>query len=143
MRNGNGQKRAGISGNTDLLRVHFEFAHNLDGNFAPLTSGIPRSVDVAEGAVTHLLQNLQSFKPRVFGQLALCFAFFRNDALQNFGVNTLALGSSFLLVFLVGRTISRSPGLRCDVAVVASSSDRVVTVGQRGMLKWLVVYGRL
>lgn len=139
MRNGNGQKRAGMLGNTDLLGIHFEFAHNLDGNFAPLTGGIPRSVYITEGAVTHLLQNLPSFEPRVLGQLALCLAFFRNDALQNFWVDALALGGGFLLVFLVGRTISRSAGLRCDVAVVASSSDRVVTMGQRGMLQWLVV----
>lgn len=120
---GNGQKRAGLLGNTNLLGVHLKLADDLYGHLAPLSRGISCSVHVAEGAVAHLLQNLPPFKTRVLGQLALCLALFCDNALQYFWVNSLALSGSILLLLLLDRSVSRGTGLCCNVTVVASSSD--------------------
>src|SRR5690242_6924982 len=106
---GNGQKRAGLLGNTDLLGVHLKLADHLYGDLAPLSRGISCSVYVAEGAVAHLLQDRPPLETRVLGQLALCFTFFGDNAFQNFRVNPLALGGSgILLLPLLNCAVSRS-----------------------------------
>ncbi|KAF1930560.1 uncharacterized protein M421DRAFT_376779 [Didymella exigua CBS 183.55] len=139
----NGQERAGLLGNTDLLRAHLELADDLDGHLAPLPGGISCSVYVAEGAVAHLLKNLPSFKTRVLGQLALCLTFLGNNALQNLRINSLTLLGGFLLLPLIGCSVCCGSGLCCDVAVVAPSSDRIITVGSSCMMQRLVIHYRL
>lgn len=137
----NGHKRAGLLGSTNLLGVHLELADDLDGDLAPLAGGISCSVYVTEGAVAHLLKDLPSIETGVLGQFALCLALFCDNALQDFRVDSLTLGCRLLLVLVGGRSLCRSTSLGSDVAVVASSSDRVVAM--RGIGMWLVVHYRL
>ena len=65
----------GPEGRSYLICVHFEFADHFDSYFA-LCLGIPSSIDIAEGTVSHLLHEDVSFETRVFGQFALLFSFF-------------------------------------------------------------------
>ena len=64
-----------------LIRVHLEFANDFDSHFA-LVLGVPGSIDVAEGAVSHFLHENISFEPWVFGQFALLLSLFIDDLLQ-------------------------------------------------------------
>ena len=53
-----------------LIAVHFKLPHDLDRNFSVFSCGILGAIDIAKGAVTHLLDQDPSFQARVFGHLA-------------------------------------------------------------------------
>lgn len=70
-------------GNTDLLGVHLKLANDLDGNLAPLPMGVACAVDIAEGAVAHLLDQVPALEAGVAGHLALGLALLCDDALKH------------------------------------------------------------
>jgi hypothetical protein len=55
---------------TYLLAVHLVFADDLDGHLAGVALEVASAVDVAEGAIAHLLDELPPLEPRVPGKLA-------------------------------------------------------------------------
>jgi len=55
---------------TYLLAVHLVFADDLDGHLAGVALEVAGAVDVAEGAIAHLLDELPPLEPRVPGKLA-------------------------------------------------------------------------
>jgi hypothetical protein len=88
---------------------------------------ISSTVDVAESAVTHLLDQVPSLQSRVSGKLALGLTLLSNDALEHFGVDILSL--LFLLLLLVNCGTGGSTGLSSNVTVVESSSREVALSG--------------
>ena len=64
---------------THLHVIHFKFANDLDGNLAGVAGQILGPVDVAEGTVSHLLEQLPSFQAGVLGELAPRLAFLLDD----------------------------------------------------------------
>ena len=86
--------------------------------------GISCSIDVAEGAVAHLLHENESFQTRIFGHFACFFPLFSNNGVD-FGVSTLDWH------FLVPASSlgCGSSSLGSDIAVVVSRSDRIVILG--------------
>lgn len=105
---------------TNLLRVHLELADDLDGDFAPLAGGVSCAVHVAEGAITHLLDERPSVETGILGQLALGGTLLCNDAFEDLGVDLRLLGFALLLV--ASRARRRIASLGSDVAVVACAS---------------------
>jgi hypothetical protein len=73
-----------------LLVVHLEFPDDFDGHLAVLVFRIPSAVDVAEGAVTHLLDQSPPLEARVLGQLRPVLALLGDDALDDGRVVLLA-----------------------------------------------------
>jgi hypothetical protein len=86
-----------LCGRTYLVRVHLEFAHDLDRDFSSLALQIARAIDVAEGAIAHLLQQLPPFQTRVFGQLPLALVLLGNHPGQILVLDLLALCAGLLL----------------------------------------------
>lgn len=65
-----GPKQAEIIGKkTDLHIVHFEFSDNLDGDFTGISLTIPRTIHVAEGAISHFSNSSHRSKPGYLGNL--------------------------------------------------------------------------
>jgi hypothetical protein len=67
-----------------LARIHFEFPDDLDGDLAVLSLGVSSAVDVAEGSVTHLLDQSPSLQTRIFWEFASALPLLGDDALQYF-----------------------------------------------------------
>lgn len=132
-----GRKGSSTGGVTDLARVHLEFAYDFDSNLAILAIVVACSIDVAEGAVTHLLNQRPALEAGVLGQLALSFALLSHDALENCWVNVTVLGAGsgvgLVLLLLAGCAGCDISGLCSNVAVV-DGSDREVTVGSNLVL---------
>ena len=86
---------------TYLHVVHFEFANDLYGNLAGIAGQILGPVDVAEGAVSHLLEQLPSFQAGVLGELAPRLALLLDDlgdVVLVAGPGSAALGGRFGVV---------------------------------------------
>lgn len=91
---------------TYLHVVHLVLADNFDGDFAILPLSITSTVDVAEGAIAHLLQEDPSLKAGVLGELCPGGIFFGDELGEVGVVNTsaCALGGGVLLAsHLFGR----------------------------------------
>jgi hypothetical protein len=80
--------------------------------------GVSGAVDVAESAITHLLDEVPSLQSRVSGKLALGLTLLSNDALEHFGVDILS--GLFFLLLLVDSGTGGGTGLGSDIAVVNS-----------------------
>ena len=81
---------------TYLHAVHLVFADDLDGHLAGIALAVAGPVDVAEGAVAHLLDELPSLKPGVPGELAPARILLGHQA------RNVLVGYSFLGLVLVG-----------------------------------------
>jgi hypothetical protein len=66
-----------------LARIHFKFPDYLDGDLSMLPMGVSGSVHVAEGAVTHLLEQSPSLQAGVLGEFASTLSLLSHDAFQN------------------------------------------------------------
>ena len=108
-------------GSTDLLGVHLELADNLDSDLGILASGVLCAVDVAEGAVAHLLDQRPPLETWITGQLSLGLTLFRDDALEDLWINSGVFRSSIFLLLVASRPRCRIAGLRSNVAVVAGA----------------------
>lgn len=64
---------------THLHAVHFVFADDLNRDLASLTRGVTSAVDVAEGAIAHLGDELPSLEAWVSWELALARVFLGDD----------------------------------------------------------------
>lgn len=142
----NGQKGITALGHTDLTRVHFELAHNLDGDFAVLAIVVACFVDVAEGTISHLLKQRPPLEPGVLGQFALGFTLFCHDTLEHSGVDVSVLGGSsllgLLLVLVLGGASCYISSLGSDVAVV-SRADGEVSMRRNVVLVLVLVHDGL
>lgn len=129
------------TGMANLLRVHLELADDLDGDLTPLAGGISCAVDIAEGAIAHLLDQGPALQAWIPGELALGLTLLGYDTLEHLGVDLGLLGVTLLPVAHgVGGSIASLGG---DVAVVASAgADGIVAVGSGSMLQGLVAHGR-
>lgn len=91
-----------------------------------------RTVDVAEGAVAHLLEQRPALQTRIVGHLALGFPLLCHDAFQHGGVDIPVLGagssSGLLLVLVTCGARSCVSSLGSNVAIV-NGGDRVTGVG--------------
>ena len=99
--------------NTYLTLVHFKLADDFDGHLSNFPIQIARSVDVAEGAVAHLLYQLPSLQPRISWQFALALVLFRNYPLQLLLVDLLAF-----LLLLLSLMCCRIVGLRSPISLI-------------------------
>lgn len=72
---------------THLGRVHFKLAHDLDGDFAGIALQVAGAVHIAEGAVTHLFEQLPALEAAVLRQLALGLLLLGDDARESLGVD--------------------------------------------------------
>lgn len=118
-----------LCGRTYLVRVHLEFAHDLDRDFTGIALQVARAVDVAEGAIAHLLQQLPPFQARVSGQLPLALVLLGDHPGQVLVLDLLALCARLLLVragLLLG-----AGGVRGDVPGLGPPIPRVGAVGDR------------
>lgn len=93
-----------------LIGVHFELAHDLDGHLIARLS-ISCFVDIAEGAIAHLLQQDVSLETGIARELARPFSFFGYNGVD-FGVSVLNL---LVLASGIGGS---SSSLSNDIAVV-------------------------
>ena len=66
-----------------LGRVHFELPYHLDRDLVVDVLGVLGPIDITEGAVAHLLDQLPAFEARISRELAFAFTLFGNDALEN------------------------------------------------------------
>jgi hypothetical protein len=96
-----------------LIRVHFELPDDFDGDFLA-SLGVASSIDIAEGAVAHLLDQHKAFQARVSGHFAGFFPFLSNESF-NLWVPSILL--NFLLPSLC--LCCGMAGLSCNIAVVA------------------------
>lgn len=102
---------------TNLHVVHLVLAHDFDSDVAVLALQVAGSVDVAEGAVAHLLDELPSLEARIVGKLGLAAT-----SLARLASSTLRL-SRFLLGCL-SRSLARArPGSEFDVTFSALRSS--------------------
>lgn len=105
-----------------LHAVHFEFADNLDRHLAGITLQIACPVDVAEGAVAHLLHKFPPLQAGVPGKLAPA-GILLGDQLRNVVYARLLtarrLAAKGLLVFdMVGRdTVSAGCSVHIGVGI--------------------------
>lgn len=81
-----------------LITVHLELAHHFDGHFVELPCRILGAVDIAEGAVAHLLHQNPAIQTGIFGHLRpihilFCHQAFNFDGLIAPGVFCLLGGS--------------------------------------------------
>jgi hypothetical protein len=95
--------------------------------------GVSRSVDVAKGTVSHLLDQNPPFQTRIIGKLASALTLLGDNALQHFGVDV----SPFFLVLSgdVGGDIFCSRGY---IAVVDGSGGEVVMDWRGSMLVFVI-----
>lgn len=102
---------------TYLAGVHLELAHHFDGDFAGLAISISRTVNIAEGAVAHLLYEFPPFEAYVVWQLPGLLPLLCHHPGQFFLLDLLLLRVIYLLVVVcsVGRSVS---GWGCSVLVV-------------------------
>ncbi len=126
---------------THLARVHLKLADDFDRNVLMLTGAVLCSVDVAEGAVAHLLDENPSLQTRISGQLSSALPLLGHDPLQDrrIVVGLSVGGSGVLLDLLVvaGRPRSRVSGSCGDVAVV-ERGDRVICLRHVGVQRLVV-----
>lgn len=113
-----------------LCGVHLKFSHDLDCDLVVDVVRILRPVDVAEGAVAHLLHELPSFEARIPRQFAFAFAFFGDDSLQYRVVVVFLLCIPLLLsVHGVGGGVARF----CRLMSVIDDSSREVSLWRVGL----------
>ena len=109
-----------------LSRVHLKLPNDLDGNLLVDAMRVLCAVDVAEGAVAHLLNQLPSFETGVSRQLALALTLLGDDSLQDIRVDFLLC---LLLLLLLVDGMSRSlAGTSGHISVITTSSDGEVTL---------------
>lgn len=134
--NGQGGGNVISSGTTYLCRVHFELADHFDGHFGVLSVVVLGAVNIAEGAVAHLLDQSVSLQTGVTRQLALAFTLLGNNALEDRAVIVFLLTLALLLI--VYGTSCGVASLGSDASVVYCRS-RVVVVRCAVTLDGLVV----
>jgi hypothetical protein len=143
---GDGQGRADPPGQTNLAGVHLKLAHDLDGDLAVLAGGITCSVDVAEGAVAHLLDQLPALEAGVLRQLALGLTLLGDDALEYGGVDVPSRGAGgggrLELLLVAGRAGCDVAGL-CGYVAVIEGADGEVAMGRDVVLLLGLVHDRL
>lgn len=99
------------------MRVHFELPDDFDRDFVVLVVEVLGAVDVAEGAVAHLLDELIALQAGIARQLALALALLGDYALQDGRVVILLCLLLFLLlVDGVGGGMAGTCGLPAVVA---------------------------
>lgn len=106
-----------------LIRVHFELADNLDGDFLS-GFGVSGTVDVGEGTVAHLFDQEEAFQTRVARHFAGLLSLLGNDSFD-FWI------SGILLDFLIF-------SLRLSGGMVGLGSDVTVVPASYGELSWIV-----
>lgn len=154
---------------TDLARIHLKFANDLDGHFAQLARGVLCSVHIAEGTISHFLQESPSLQSGIFWQFALTLPFLGYDAFNDRGVQVFVPSSRArirrsLLVLLipcgpgssrvrlchhvalvhVGRRVVPAWVMRWDGPMVQDGVTYPVVDlgGRRSMPLWLSMDGR-
>ena len=113
-----------------LCGVHLILPHHLDSHLVELSIVVLGTVDVAEGAIAHLLEQSPSFEAGVFGQLAFAGSLFGYYAFEYLGVVVLLLLISLLL--LVDGFGGSMSGLGSNSSVI-DCGDREVTLGGVGL----------
>ncbi len=108
-----------------LIRIHFELADNLDGDFVS-SLGISGFVDIAEGAVAHLFHEDESFQAWVLRHLVGFLSFFCNNG---FYVRVVEL-----LIF-ARRVGCSTAHLSCDIAIIAGCDGILARLRKYILLK--------
>lgn len=123
------ERNGGVRSTTYLVRVHFEFAYNLDCNLVILAGDVLGAIDVAESAVSHLFSQVVSFQTGIPRHLPLLFSLFCND-LFDFCLmfSSVSVGNFLVLPLSVG---SHSCGLSGVVSVVEIGGRVVPCHGKR------------
>merc|ERR1712169_176253 len=91
-----------------LHAIHFVLADDLDADLTVLARQVAGPVNVAEGAVAHLLKKFPPFEAGVLGELALAGVLLGDEFGQVGLVDTLALGGILLRHVLCGLGIVSS-----------------------------------
>lgn len=111
---------------THLLRVHLKFSHDLDGDLVVYLIIVARAIDIAEGAVAHLLDQGPAFQAGIMGELAFVLTLFRHYPLQHVAINVLGLLLALLL--LISRASCHVAGPCGDIAPIPGDRGGVVVI---------------
>jgi hypothetical protein len=110
---------------TYLLTAHFEFAHDFDRHLAIVSLTILGTVNITEGTVAHLLNQLPALQARIVRKFAL-FCILLSDDFRD------TVGRDFLLLQRLSR-LSRSSTRRTMMMLVLFGARQVI-VGGTGLL---------
>jgi len=120
-----------------LSRVHFELPHHLDGDLIVLMLVVLGAIDVAEGAITHLLHQRPPLQTGVSRQLAFALALLGDDALEDGRIVIFLLLIPLVTLLLgVDRVGGGMSGLGGLVAVVAPTGG-----GEGGLVLSMCLQG--
>ena len=112
-----------------LITIHFKLPNDFDGHVAVFAGAIPGTIDVAESAIAHLLDEGITFEAGVSGHL-VATALFLCDNLLEFGLARAA----GLVGILLGR-------LSLAVAHSAVNGIQVASSGRVGALGLTLLFG--
>ena len=132
-------KRKRLVPDAYLSRVHLEFPHDLDGHLLIPAGGILRAVDVAEGAITHLLHQGPALEAGILGKLPLALTLLGDDPFDDGRIEILVLlFHRIYLVMLIRGSRGCIPCLRRTVPVVARGHGEISAWWHGG---WWVGFG--
>lgn len=111
-----------------LTGVHLELSDNLDTDFGVLALSVFRPVDVAEGAIAHLLYQLPSLQTWILRHLPFALSLLSNNALENGGIDIFL---ALLSLLLFRSSCSYITCLSGDISVVSRSGRETTSSPMR------------
>lgn len=128
---------------THLVGAHLKLSNDFNSGFAILACVVLGSVDIAESAVTHFLQQGPSLQAGIFWEFAFAFAFLCDDPFDHRWIHvftSLCRASVPFFLLLLARSFgSSTPSLGGYVTVIRTATNCKVSCWISGMLDGLVI----